>query len=57
MEAQWIKRWPADLAVRVQFPLEIPAVNGIPLHIAFHYVSPPPPPNRPDLTDILLKRM
>ena len=55
VEAQWIKRWPADLAVRVQFPLEIPTVNGIPLHINFHYVSPPP--HRPDLTEILLKRM
>ena len=55
VETQWIKRWPADLAVRVQFPLEIPSVNGIPLHITFHYVSPPP--HRPDLTEILLKRM
>ena len=57
VEAQWNKRWPANLADRVQFPLENPTVNGIPLHIAFHYVSPPHPPHRPDLTEILLKRM
>ena len=38
--AQWVKRWPTDLAV----PSSIPArgeifstVNGVPLHTAFHY--------------------
>ena len=38
--AQWVKRWPTDLAV----PSSIPArgeifstLNGVPLHTAFHY--------------------
>ena len=38
--AQWVKRWPTDLAV----PSSIPArgkifstINGAPLHTAFHY--------------------
>ena len=38
--AQWVKRWPTDLAV----PSSIPArgeifstVDGVPLHTAFHY--------------------
>ena len=41
--AQWVKRWPTDLAV----PSSIPArgeifstVNGVPLHTAFHYHLP-----------------
>ena len=41
--AQWVKRWPSDLAV----PSSISArgeifstVNGAPLHTAFHYQPP-----------------
>ena len=41
--AQWVKRWPTDLAV----PSSIPArgeifstVDGVPLHTAFHYHLP-----------------
>ena len=41
--AQWVKRWPTDLAV----PSSIPArgeifstVNGVPLHTAFQYHLP-----------------
>ena len=38
--AQWVKRWPADLVVQSLSPAqgEISAVNGVPLHIAFHYL-------------------
>ena len=36
--AQWVKRWPADLAMPVRAPLEpiLSTVNGVPLHTAFH---------------------
>ena len=36
--AQWVKRWPAYLAVPRMNPAreEISTVNGVPLHTAFH---------------------
>ena len=38
--AQWVKRWPTDLVVVSLSPAggEIfSAINGVPLHTAFHY--------------------
>ena len=53
LEAQWAKRWPTDLAVPGSSPVRgeiFSAVNGVPLHTAFHYSD------RPDMTVKLLKR-
>ena len=36
--AQWVKRWPTDLAVRVRSLLE--AKSSRPLHTALHYYPP-----------------
>ena len=41
--AQWVKRWPTDLAVPSSRPAQgeiFSTVNGVPLHIAFHYHPP-----------------
>ena len=41
--AEWVKRWPTDLAVPSSSPARgeiFSTVNGIPLHTAFHYHSP-----------------
>ena len=38
--AQWVKRWPTDLAVQSSIPARgriFSTVNGVPLHTAFHY--------------------
>ena len=38
--AQWVKRWPTDLAVVSSSPARgeiISTVDGVPLHTAFHY--------------------
>ena len=38
--AQWVKRWPTDLAVPSSSPAQdemFSSVNGVPLHKAFHY--------------------
>ena len=38
--AQWVKRWPTDLAVPNSIPTRgeiFLTVNGVPLHTAFHY--------------------
>ena len=38
--AQWVKRWPTDLAVPSSMPARgriFSTVNGVPLHTAFHY--------------------
>ena len=53
--AQWVKRWPADLAVPSSSLAQgeiYSNVNRVPLHTTFHYH-----PDRPDMTDVLLKRM
>ena len=41
--AQWVKRWPTDLAVPSSCTARgeiFSTVNGIPLHTAFHYHLP-----------------
>ena len=41
--AQWVKRWPTDLAVPGSILARgeiFPSVNGVPLHTAFHYYPP-----------------
>ena len=41
--AQWVKRWPSDLAVPSSIPAQdeiFSTVNGVPLHTAFHYQHP-----------------
>ena len=38
--AQWVKRWPTDLAVLSSIPTRgeiFSTVNRVPLHTAFHY--------------------
>ena len=39
--AQWVKRWPTNLADRVRSSLTrgeiFSTINGVPLHAAFHY--------------------
>ena len=38
--AQWVKRWPTDLAVPSSIPTQceiLSTVNGVPLHTALHY--------------------
>ena len=37
--AQWVKRWPTDLAVTGSTEI-FSIVNGVPLHTAFHYHTP-----------------
>ena len=41
--AQWVKRWPTDLAVPSWIPARgkiFSTVNGVPLHTSFHYHLP-----------------
>ena len=41
--AQWVKRWPTDLAVPGSSPARdeiFSTVNGVPSHTAFHYHPP-----------------
>ena len=55
--AQWIKRWPSDLAVLSLSPARgeiFSTVNRVLLHTAFHYHQTSA--HRPDMTEILLKR-
>ena len=53
---QWVKRWPFDLVVPFWCPAGgkiFSTVNRVPLHTAFDLSSS----HRPDMTEILLKRM
>ena len=43
--AEWVKRWPTDLAVARSSPARgdmFSTVNGVPLHTDFHYHPPRP---------------
>ena len=59
--AQWVERWPTNLAVAFSNPAQgksFSVIDGIPLNTAFHngYIHSLSPAHRPDMTEILTKR-